>query len=120
MPLRLQLSLFFLSILLFSSFAFGQAGRAELFGVIRDPSGLPVPGATVTAEDQATMIRYRAASDERGEYHLLGLPASQYVVTVELPGFRVYRQTGIALRLADRIAMDVKLEVGQTTQTVEV
>src|SRR5205823_3431560 len=73
-----------------------------------------------TAEDQATMARYPSVSDERGEYHLLGLPAGQYVVTVEQPGFRVYRQSGITLRLADRTALDVKLEVGQSSQTVEV
>jgi Carboxypeptidase regulatory-like domain/TonB dependent receptor-like, beta-barrel len=120
MRLRLRVSLFFLSILFFSSFAFGQAGRAELFGVIRDPSGLPVPGATITAEDQATMFHYPVTSDERGEYHLLGLPASRYVVTVELAGFRIYRQAGITLRIADRIVMDVKLGVGQSSQTVEV
>src|SRR5436190_20943435 len=66
------------------------------------------------------MARYPSVSDERGEYHLLGLPAGQYVVTVEQPGFRVYRQSGITLRLADRTALDVKLEVGQSSQTVEV
>src|SRR5215831_9313639 len=100
--------------------AAAQAGRAELFGVIRDTSGLPVPGASVQAEDQATMARYSATSDERGEYHLLGLPGSNYVVTVELPGFRMYRQSGITLRLAERTALDIMLQVGQTSQTVEV
>src|SRR5499427_4819698 len=100
--------------------AAAQAGRAELFGVIRDTSGLPVPGASVQAEDQATMARYSATSDERGEYHLVGLPGSNYVVTVELPGFRMYRQSGITLRLAERAALDVMLQIGQTSQTVEV
>src|SRR5437660_10716751 len=66
------------------------------------------------------MVRYPATSDERGEYHLLGLPASQYVVTVEQPGFRMYRQSGITLRLADRTALDVKLEIGQPSQSVDV
>ena len=101
-------------------FCFAQAGRAELSGTIQDPSGLPVPKAKVEAEDQATMVRYSVLSDERGEYHVLGLPAGQYVLTVEQPGFRKYRQSGITLRLADRTALDVKLEVGQPTQSVEV
>ena len=100
--------------------SFGQAGRAELFGVIRDSSDLPVPMAAISAEDQATMVRYPAASDERGEYHLLGLPAGHYVITVAQPGFRTYRQSGITLRLADRTALDVKLEIGQASQAVEV
>src|SRR5215471_7653078 len=99
---------------------FGQAGRAELFGVIQDPSNLPVPNAKAEAEDQATMVHYSALSDERGEYHILGLPAGRYVLTVQQPGFRTYRQSGITLRLADQTALDVKLEVGQPSQSVEV
>ncbi len=48
------------------------------------------------------------------------MPAGQYVLTVEQPGFRTYRQSGITLRLADRTALDVKLEVGQPSQSVDV
>ena len=99
---------------------FGQAGRAELFGTIQDPSGLAVPRAKVEAEDQATMAHYGATSDERGEYHILGLPASQYTLTVEQPGFRAYRQSGITLRLGDRTGIDVKLQLGQPSLTIEV
>ncbi len=115
-------SLFILAIglLSVSALSFGQAGRAELSGTIQDPSGLPVPKAKVEAEDQATMAHYSVLSDHRGEYHLVGLPAGQYVLTIEQPGFRKYRQSGITLRLADRTALDVKLEVGQSTQSVEV
>ena len=55
---------------------FGQAGRAELFGTIQDPSGLAVPKAKVEAEDQATMVRSSVTEDERGELHIRGLPAA--------------------------------------------
>jgi hypothetical protein len=107
-------------IVLFPAVAFSQAGRAELFGVVRDASGLPVPGTAINAEDQSTMVKYPATADERGEYHILGLPASRYVVTAELPGFRQYRQSGITLRLGDRTALDIKLEVGQPSETLEI
>src|SRR5712691_9697851 len=109
-----------LVLLLTSAACFGQAGRAELFGTILDPSNLPVANAKVQAEDQATMIRYSATSDERGDYHILGLPAGQYVLTVEQPGFRMYRQSGITLRLAAQTLLDAKLEIGQPTQSVDV
>ncbi|MBZ5606601.1 MAG: carboxypeptidase-like regulatory domain-containing protein, partial [Acidobacteriia bacterium] len=88
--------------------SFGQAGRAELLGTILDPSGLAVPKAKVEAEDQATRVHYSATAEGNGEYHILGLPAGQYVVTVEQPGFRTYRQSGIVLRLAERATLDVK------------
>ncbi len=90
---RIQgLSILFIGLIFASRLCFGQAGRAELFGAVHDPSGRPVPKAKVETEDQATMARYAVASDERGEYHLLGLPAGQYVLTIEQPGFRLYRQ----------------------------
>ena len=98
----------------------GQAGRAELFGTILDPSGLPVAKAKIAAEDQATMAEYSAISDGRGEYHILGLPPSQYVLTVQQPGFRLHRQSGITLRLADATTLNVTLEVGQPSQSVNV
>jgi hypothetical protein len=97
-----------------------SGGRAELFGTIQDPSGLPVAQAKVEAEDQATMASYTALSDNRGEYHLLGLPAGAYVLTIQSPAFRSYRQTGIVLRVEDRTSINVKLEVGEAAQSVTV
>jgi hypothetical protein len=121
MSKRIQaLFILYIGLISGSLLCFGQAGRAELSGTIQDPSGLPVPKAKVEAEDQATMFRYSAVSDGRGEYHVLGLPAGQYVLTVEQPGFHKYRQSGITLRLAGRTALDLKLEVGLPTQSVEV
>ncbi len=103
-----------------STLCFGQAGRAELVGAVQDPSGLRVPNANVEAQDQATMARYSAVSDERGEYHVLGLPAGQYSLRVQQPGFQTYRQSGITLRLADVTSLDVKLVVGEASQSVSV
>ncbi len=99
---------------------FGQAGKAELFGNILDPSGLPVPKAKVQATEQATLAEFATTSNERGEYHLLGLPAGEYVLTVEQPGFRTYRQSGITLRISDQIALTVKLALGQPAEAVDV
>jgi hypothetical protein len=107
-------------LLLVPCAGFAQAGRAELFGAVVDPSGLAVVKAKIAAEDQATAAKYAVLSDERGEYHIVGLPPGEYVLTVEQPGFHTYHRSGIVLRLADRTAIDVKLEVGQPTQTVDV
>lgn len=114
------LSFLLLGLISAATCCFGQAGKAELSGTIQDPAGLPVPKAKVVAEDQATTVRYSAVSDDRGEYHVLGLPSGQYVLTVETPGFHTYRQSGITLRMADHTALDVKLEIGQPSQSVEV
>ncbi|MBZ5605485.1 MAG: carboxypeptidase regulatory-like domain-containing protein [Acidobacteriia bacterium] len=105
-----------LFFLVASAFCFG----AEFFGTILDPSGLAIAKAKVEAEDQATMVHYSVVSDDRGEYHILGLPAGQYTLSVEQPGFRTYRQSGITLRLGDRTGLNVKLDLGQPSQTIEV
>jgi hypothetical protein len=110
----------FILALVFALPCFPQGGKAELFGTITDPSGLPVANAKVQAVDQATLAAVTTISDSRGEYHLLGLAAGQYVLTVEQPGFRTYRQSGLTLRVDDRTALDVRLMVGQPTESVEV
>ncbi len=99
---------------------FWSAGKAELFGAIQDPAGLGVSKAKVTGEEQATGARFEVTSDERGEYHLLGLPSGQYEVAVSKEGFRPYRQTGVTLRIGDQVRLDVKLELGQAAESVSV
>jgi hypothetical protein len=98
----------------------GQAGKSELFGTVMDPAGLAVKGARIVAEELATGVRFQAASTVRGEYHLLGLPAGEYALTVEQAGFKTYKQKGIALRIADQMQLNVKLEVGLAAQSVDV
>jgi len=103
-----------------SASCFAQAGKSELFGTVQDPSGLPVLNAKVSADELATGAQFKATTTERGEYHLLGLPVGQYSLTIELPGFRTYKQTGITLRAADQTQLNVQLEIGQSSQSVNV
>jgi hypothetical protein len=100
--------------------AFGQAGRAELFGTIQDPQGRSVAAAKVTCTELTTGVKTEVVSDGSGAYHLLGLIAGQYALTAEKPGFRPYRHEGIVLRIGDQTRLEIKLEVGATTQSVEV
>src|ERR1044072_9133962 len=106
--------------LVHGNFCLGQAGKTELFGTILDPSNLPVPGARVEAEKQATSAKFVATSDGRGDYHLLGLPAGEYVLTVEQPGFRSHRQSGMTLRIAEHTRLDVQLQIGKPVRSIHV
>ena len=97
-----------------------QAGKAELFGAVQDPQGLPVATAKVICTETATGAQAGVVSDSRGEYHFLGLAAGAYALAIEKPGFRPYRQEGIQLRIGDQTRQDVKLTVGEAAQSVEV
>jgi len=108
------------AVVAFSQPCLGQAGKAELFGSIHDPAGLGVARTTVAATQESTGLRFEAITDEHGDYHLLGLSSGQYLLKVEKTGFRAYRQTGITLRIGDQVKLDVALEVGQPSQSVNV
>jgi hypothetical protein len=108
------------TILVLSLPCFGQAGKAELFGTIQDPSGLGIATVKVVAEEQATGAHFEVTSDDHGEYHLLGLAAGRYLLAVEKPGFRPYQQTGITLRIGDQIRQNIRLELGQSSQSINV
>jgi hypothetical protein len=97
-----------------------QGGRAELFGTVQDPQSLPIAKARIISAELATGARFEVITDDRGNYHLLGLPSGRYVVTIEKPGFRPYRHDGIALRIGDQTRLDFQLEVGAAAQSVEV
>lgn len=116
----LKLSLLLGFVLLVGPWARGQAGKAELFGVILDTIGLPVPQATVKLEDQATLVKQSSSTSERGEYHFFGLGPGTYRVSVVKQGFREYRQEGLQLRVAGRVSLDIRLELGDVVQTLEV
>src|SRR6266513_2209376 len=92
--------------------SFAQSGKAELFGVVRDPAALPIPNAAVRAENQDTDAHFATVTGARGEFHLLGLPAGQYVLRVEQTGFRPYRRSGIRLRISEQVSLDIALEIG--------
>lgn len=109
-----------LALILSVSSCFAQAGKAELFGMVTDPSSLAVSGARVSAEDPATGLRTEARTDDRGAYHLIGLKPGSYTVTVAAAGFRPIRQTGLTLRIEDRTRLNFGLEAGPAAQSVEV
>ena len=79
-----------------------------------------MPQASVTGEEQSTGVRAEVTTDDNGDYHLLGLRAGQYAMTVNKVRFRAQRQTGIVLRIGDQTRLDVRLEIGQSSQTVDV
>ena len=107
--------------LLLPTLAWAQASTtATLRGTIQDPSGAVIPGASVTATHTATKAAQTTVSDDRGQYVLPALLPGGYVVRVELSGFKTYENKAISLAPNDNRGLDIRLEVGEQTETVTV
>src|SRR3989454_2662600 len=108
--------------LLGSGVAFGQAqsNAADLQGVVRDPSGAVVTGATVTARNPGTNISKATTTNDEGAYLIVNLTPGEYEITVEAPNFKKAVLPAIRLTVGQRADLDVTLEVGQVSEVVTI
>ncbi len=99
---------------------FAQLYSGSLGGVVTDPTGAVVPGAKITLIDMTKGYSFGASADSMGHYVLRNLPPSTYKLTVEGQNFKTYTREDITLDVNQNATADVTLELGATTQTVEV
>jgi hypothetical protein len=100
--------------------AYAQGGgTTAITGTVSDPTGAVVPGAKITISQQGTQVKRSAVSNGGGQFNVPSLPPATYHVTVEAAGFKSYAQDFTLL--ADQVGnLQIKLELGQATQTVTV
>jgi TonB family protein len=98
-----------------------EAGpKSSLTGSVYDPSGAAVPGATVLLKNVNGKNQEIARSGGGGEYQFASLPAGKYEVEVKAPGFARYLQPGLLLIQGTPLRLDIKLDVGVVSETVDV
>jgi hypothetical protein len=97
-----------------------QTTTGSIVGTVTDATGSSVPNASVTAMNEATSIEFKAATDATGTYVVTPIPVGRYTVTVETKGFKKAVRAGIIVNVQDRVAVNMVLEVGEISQTVEV
>jgi Carboxypeptidase regulatory-like domain len=108
------------SLTLFASGMWGQVGTTSLRGTIMDKSGAVVAGATVNLTDSQLGVHRTTVSNSAGGYEFLSLQPGTYLLKVEAAGFRGYDQRNIQLLVNNPTTLNVTLEVGSRTETVEV
>src|ERR1051326_1765434 len=110
--------------LLISAFACfsvcGQTVNGRINGPVSDSSGAVVPNAAVTITNTSTNATRTAVTDDSGFYTVTNLPVGTYTVTVERNGFKKANQTGNVLTADQRLTVNITLEAGNVTETVEV
>jgi hypothetical protein len=97
-----------------------QLYTGSITGLVQDPSGAVVANASVALTDNDKGLKYTAKTDSSGRYVLRALPPSTYAMRVEAAGFKSEEQRGIVLVVNQNLTLNVPLQLGRTSETVEV
>jgi hypothetical protein len=108
------------ALALISHNGLAQLTSGDLSGLITDPSGSAIPGATVEATNVATGVKATQSSNSTGEYRFANLPIGPYDLSVASKGFAPTGAKGVPISLNRTSTQNFALQVGQTSTTVEV
>src|SRR5579884_4206246 len=98
--------------------ALAQTSTSEITGTVRDASGAVIPGAAVTATNDATGVTYTQTTTNAGLYAFPAVPAGSYTITAEASGFKTARRTGNLVVVGTPLSVDLTLDVGQAAEVV--
>ncbi len=116
--LRKSIGLAFSVVVLFASWAWGQA-TTSLHGTVTDATGAVIPRAQVNLTSPATGLSRSTATGPDGVYEFIQVLPGEYRLRIEAEGFRKY-EASVTLLVNTPATVDAKMEVGSSTQTVEV
>src|SRR5262245_61711999 len=106
------------ALLLSLAAAQAQVTTATFYGIVTDPTGARIPGATATLTHEATGAVTTKSADSGGEFAFDFLHVGAYRLRIEAPGFKTYNASGIELAAAQNIRRTFVLELGAVSETV--
>ncbi|MEZ5354602.1 MAG: TonB-dependent receptor [Bryobacteraceae bacterium] len=115
----MRLSIFGLFVL-FCTSAFAQQGAGTISGTVTDQQDAVVAGANIQIRNTDTNAIFRASSNENGGFVAPGLAVGGYEITAEAPGFKKTVLSGITLQVNQTASINLRLEIGQVAESVEV
>ncbi|MCC6536808.1 MAG: TonB-dependent receptor [Bryobacterales bacterium] len=108
------------SLLLATSAAWAQVATGSLGGLVVDANGAAIPAASLVAKNEATGTEIRTQSSEAGVYVFPSVATGVYTITAEKTGFKKVSRGGLEIRIAQRLDVNVQLEIGDVQQTITV
>jgi hypothetical protein len=102
------------------SAAYAQTDSAALSGLVTDPSSALVSGATIQLRSNSTSAVRTALSGADGRYQFNLLPPGEYEISAEATGFKKFVASGIHVQVAQQSQLNISLQVGSTTDSVQV
>jgi len=115
-----SVTLFGFAMLLAASFAGAQSTGGRIRGTVTDPSGGAVAAVTVQLINEGTHATREVQTGANGEYIFIEVPVGSYEIDLTLQGFKKYVRKGIALDLNQVLTVDLALQLGGSTDIVEV
>ena len=109
-----------LTLFLFCFPLIGQENLGRMGGTITDETGAVIPGADVTARNEATGVEISVVSSDSGAYYFPTLVIGSYTVTASLTGFKTVEQVGVRVVSGGAVTLDITLPVGEVVDTVTV
>jgi len=107
--------------LLLCGAAWSQTTSGSISGTVLDAQSAVIPGASVMAQEVQQKFTFNTKTDEVGRFVFTSVPPGTYNIKAEAPGFKTLERTGIVLNANDKLAIgDLRMEVGQTSESVEV
>ncbi len=97
-----------------------QSARGTMTGIIKDPSGVVVPGAEISIVEKSSGVITQAVSTEAGVYRAPYIPPGKYKISASLTGFKTAIADDVEALVGQTVTVDFTLEVGQVTEQVTV
>jgi Carboxypeptidase regulatory-like domain/TonB-dependent Receptor Plug Domain len=113
-------ALFLLAAIIVPASSLAQDASGRIFGTVYDPQAAVIGTAQITVTNTATQVVRTAVTDSQGYFQILALPIGNYRVKAEHDGFRTVVSAEQKLLINQALRIDIKMEVGAASQTVDV
>ena len=115
-------SIFYLLVLFVvaSITSYAQSNYGVVRGIVSDPQGGSLSNATIVLTSEAKKISRTTVTNGSGEYVFNAVDPGAYSLSVTVTGFKTSDQTGVTVETGDTVPLDFKMQIGSTTESVEV
>ena len=103
-----------------SAAAYGQQGRGTILGSVTDSTAAAIPGVTIRVVNTDTNLVFVTESNDDGYFSAPNLNVGKYTVSAGKDGFRKTVLSGLVLQVDQRAQVDLRLEIGQVAESIEV
>src|SRR5262249_32609584 len=109
-----------LYLILSTAVAGWAAVGGSISGTVKDATGAVIPGAMITVTNVALRAEFKVTSDSRGYYSFPSLAVGRYDLSIEAPGFKAQKKSGIVVDVDSAVEVSMTLAIAEVTQEISV